>query len=62
MANPAVNEDSKDSPSFELANISSHTDDRDQSDVSGFDDAYLHASAPTKIYRGVLFQMIMFGA
>jgi hypothetical protein len=60
MATSAVNDDSKTSPSLELTNITSHTDDRAQTDR--LDDAYLHASTSTKIYRGVLFQMILFGA
>ncbi|CAI7583587.1 unnamed protein product [Penicillium glandicola] len=60
MATSAVNDESKASPSLELINITSHTDDRGQTD--GLDDAYLHASASTKVYRGVLFQMILFGA
>lgn len=60
MANSAVNDDSKASPSLELANITSHTDDRGQTD--GLDDALLNVSTFTKVYRGVLFQMILFGA
>jgi hypothetical protein len=60
MATSAVNDDSKTSPSLELANTTSHTDGRGQ--TNGLDDAYLHASTSTKFYRGVLFQMILFGA
>jgi hypothetical protein len=60
MTTSAVNDESEASPSLELTNITSHTDDRGQTD--GLDDAYLHASASTKVYRGVLFQMILFGA
>lgn len=63
MATSAVNDDSKTSPSLELANTTSHTDGRGQTNgLNGLDDAYLHASTSTKIYRGVLFQMILFGA
>jgi len=60
MGTSAVNDDSKLSPSLELTKTTSHADERDQ--IDGFDDAYLHASTPTKVYRGVLFQMILFGA
>jgi hypothetical protein len=60
MATTAKNDDSKVSPSLELTNTTSQTDDRGQ--VDGLDDGYLHASKTTKFYRGVLFQMILFGA
>ncbi|KAJ5362552.1 hypothetical protein N7541_003396 [Penicillium brevicompactum] len=60
MAASSKNDDTKVSPSLRLANVTSEIDDDGQ--VDGFDDAYLQASKPTKIYRGVLFQMILFGA
>ena len=60
MAASSKNDDTKVSPSLRLANVTSEIDDDVQ--VDGFDDAYLQASKPTKIYRGVLFQMILFGA
>jgi hypothetical protein len=60
MATSSKIDDSKASPSLELTNTTSETDDRAQN--SGLDDAYLHASKSTKLYRGVLFQMILFGA
>ena len=60
MAASSKNDDTKVPPSLGLANVASEIDDDGQ--VDGFDDAYLHASKSTKIYRGVLFQMILFGA
>lgn len=60
MATSTAKDDSKDSPSLEIVNTQSHIDNPEEG--SGFDDAYLHASKTTKLYRGVLFQMILFGA
>lgn len=34
----------------------------DEGAVENVDEAYLRASKSTKFYRGVLFQMILFGA
>lgn len=60
MAKSSESDDTKVSPSLGLANVTSQIDDGDQ--IDGHDDAYLHASKSTKIFRGVLFQMILFGA
>ncbi|CAG8040006.1 unnamed protein product [Penicillium salamii] len=60
MATAVVNEDSKTPSSPELAITDSYTDDRGHTD--GLDDAYLQASTFSRFYRGVLFQMILFGA
>ncbi|KAJ5746837.1 uncharacterized protein N7511_008533 [Penicillium nucicola] len=60
MGTSTVNVESQVRPSLELANTICHTDDRHQTD--DLDDGYLHVSTSTKVYRGVLFQMILFGA
>lgn len=60
MATAVANEDSKTPSSPELAITDSYTDDRGHTD--GLDDAYLQASTFSRFYRGVLFQMILFGA
>jgi hypothetical protein len=55
---------SKDNSSAAEATDVSRVNSNAQNGVqnSGIDDAYLRASRPTKFFKGVLFQMILFGA
>ncbi len=46
----------------EAQNVNTATDDVDGGYFGEIDDGYLQLSWSTRFYRGVLFQMILFGA
>ncbi|KAK7428884.1 hypothetical protein QQZ08_004654 [Neonectria magnoliae] len=60
MASSQAKDHGKIADSAELAAVSSYVDHEDQG--SEPDEAYLRASPFTRFYRGVLFQMVLFGA
>ncbi|CAG8196454.1 unnamed protein product [Penicillium olsonii] len=60
MDTSTAKDDNKVPSSPALATIDSHSNERGQ--IEEFDDGYLQASTFSRFYRGVLFQMILFGA
>lgn len=59
MATPTTKDDNKIVDENALAQATSYNDG--EIITEEIDEAYLRASKTTKFYRGVLFQMIMFG-
>ena len=45
-----------------VQHVTTHAGDLDAAYFAEVDDGYLRSSWTTKFYRGVLFQMILFGA